>query len=237
MFLSGRYVRDRSLGHALSEGFRGLLMVGRSPVAFLHLDVPPEEVDVNVHPTKVEVRFRDGQRIYAQLLATFRQTFLASDLHSKLQIPRDAEPAAEAPTADSPAFAMEPRPNDRQSVASWFTPGGASRSRSSPSRRPATPAGRPTATGPGGAGFVRAVGRPPQRSTPSFDRALVTNPDFDEFAPPGTRIGPVPQPRRFRRDASGRARPPPVRRPRPARSRRSRSTTATSSPRPPTGWW
>ena len=52
-------------------------MVGRMPVAFLHLDLPPEEVDVNVHPTKVEVRFRDGQRIYSQLLSTVRQTFLS----------------------------------------------------------------------------------------------------------------------------------------------------------------
>ena len=62
LFLGGRYVRDRSLSHALNEAYRGLLMVGRMPVAFLHLDLPPEEVDVNVHPTKVEVRFRDSNR-------------------------------------------------------------------------------------------------------------------------------------------------------------------------------
>ena len=96
LFLGGRYVRDRSLGHALSEAFRGLLMVGRSPVAFLHLEVPPEEVDVNVHPTKVEVRFRDAQRIYSQLLATLRQTFLASDLHSRLQAPPEPRGADQA---------------------------------------------------------------------------------------------------------------------------------------------
>ena len=76
LFLGGRYVRDRSLGHALSEAYRGLLMVGRMPVAFLHLEVPPEEVDVNVHPTKIEVRFRDPQRVYSHLLSTLRQTFL-----------------------------------------------------------------------------------------------------------------------------------------------------------------
>ena len=70
LFLGGRYVRDRSLGHALNEAYRGLLMVGRMPVAFLHLEVPPEEVDVNVHPTKIEVRFRDSQRVYSHLLST-----------------------------------------------------------------------------------------------------------------------------------------------------------------------
>ena len=85
LFLGGRYVRDRSLRHALNEAYRGLLMVGRMPVAFLHLEIPPEQVDVNVHPTKVEVRFRDSQRVYSQLLSTLRQTFLKSDLHARLQ--------------------------------------------------------------------------------------------------------------------------------------------------------
>src|SRR5262249_30523298 len=91
LFLGGRYVRDRSLTHALNEAYRGLLMVGRLPVAFLHLDIPPEEVDVNVHPTKVEVRFRDANRVYSHLLATLRQTFLKSDLHSRLQAAQEPE--------------------------------------------------------------------------------------------------------------------------------------------------
>ena len=85
LFIAGRYVRDRSLSHALNEAYRGLLMVGRMPVAFLHLEIPPEEVDVNVHPTKVEVRFRDSHRVYSHLLSTLRQTFLKSDLHARLQ--------------------------------------------------------------------------------------------------------------------------------------------------------
>ncbi len=85
LFLGGRYVRDRSLGHALNEAYRGLLMVGRMPLAFLHLEIPPDQVDVNVHPTKIEVRFRDPQRVYSHLLSTLRQTFLKSDLHTRLQ--------------------------------------------------------------------------------------------------------------------------------------------------------
>ena len=92
LFLGGRYVRDRSLSHALNEAYRGLLMVGRMPVAFLHLEIPPEEVDVNVHPTKIEVRFRDSQRVYSHLLSTLRQTFLKSDLHARLQPARSRLP-------------------------------------------------------------------------------------------------------------------------------------------------
>ena len=71
---------------------------GAMPVAFLHLEIPPEEVDVNVHPTKIEVRFRDPQRVYSHLLSTLRQTFLTSDLHSRLQAVQEqpVEPAASA---------------------------------------------------------------------------------------------------------------------------------------------
>ncbi len=117
LFVGSRYVRDRSLSHALSEAYRGLLMVGRMPLAFVYLDIPPEEVDVNVHPTKVEVRFRDGHRIYSQLLATVRQTFLASDLHSRLQTP------PVEPSPPSPSFDLIPPANpDRQNVATWFSP-------------------------------------------------------------------------------------------------------------------
>src|SRR5207237_7946962 len=63
LFVNGRWVRDRSLGHALQEAYRGLLMTGRYAVAFLFLQLPPQHVDVNVHPTKVEVRFQDSQEI------------------------------------------------------------------------------------------------------------------------------------------------------------------------------
>lgn len=87
LFLNGRFVRDRALSHALGEAYRGLLLHGRYPISFLWLDIPPAEVDVNVHPTKLEVRFVDGSRIYRQLLATLRTRFLASDLSTPLRPP------------------------------------------------------------------------------------------------------------------------------------------------------
>ncbi len=83
LFLNGRYIRDRSLQHALSEAYRGLLMTGRFPITFLRMTMPPELVDVNVHPAKLEVRFQDGGKLYSQLLGAIRNKFLTTDLTAK----------------------------------------------------------------------------------------------------------------------------------------------------------
>ncbi|MCG6154716.1 DNA mismatch repair endonuclease MutL [Rubinisphaera margarita] len=94
LFLNGRYIQDRSLQHALGEAYRGLLMTGRFPVAFLFLEMPSDQVDVNVHPTKSEVRFRDQQFLFRLLLSTLRTKFLQSDLQSQLNIRPAGAPAA-----------------------------------------------------------------------------------------------------------------------------------------------
>lgn len=86
LFLNGRWIQDRTLQHALTEAYRGLLMVGRQPVAFLSVDLPPDQVDVNVHPTKIEVRFQDAQQLYRQLLGMIRKQFLSMDLQSSLHV-------------------------------------------------------------------------------------------------------------------------------------------------------
>ena len=62
-FINGRFVKDKLIGDGLLEGFRSVLPHGVYPVAFLFLEIPLEEVDVNVHPAKTEVRFRRAQAI------------------------------------------------------------------------------------------------------------------------------------------------------------------------------
>lgn len=86
LFLNGRWIQDRSLQHALGEAYRGLLMVGRNPVTFLFIEMPADGVDVNVHPTKAEVRFRESQKLYRQLLSAIRTRFLGMDLNSELSV-------------------------------------------------------------------------------------------------------------------------------------------------------
>jgi DNA mismatch repair protein MutL len=87
LFVNGRWIRDRSLGHALQEAYRGLIMTGRYAVAFLFFELPPDQVDVNVHPTKVEVRFRDAQALYHLVLATIRERLRAQNLTPRLRPP------------------------------------------------------------------------------------------------------------------------------------------------------
>jgi DNA mismatch repair protein MutL len=96
LFLNGRHIRDRSLQHALGEAYRGLLLHGRFPMAFLRLEMPPDLVDVNVHPTKLEVRFQDSGRVYSLLLGSLRKRFLATDLTAKVRVPasEEGDPAA-----------------------------------------------------------------------------------------------------------------------------------------------
>jgi DNA mismatch repair protein MutL len=87
LFVNGRWIRDRSLGHALQEAYHGLLMTGRYCVAFLFLELPPDLVDVNVHPTKAEVRFRDSQALHQLVSSTVREKLRASDLTASMNSP------------------------------------------------------------------------------------------------------------------------------------------------------
>jgi DNA mismatch repair protein MutL len=111
LFVNGRWIQDRTVQHALTEAYRGLLMIGRQPICFLFLEVPPEDVDVNVHPTKAEVRFADPQRLYRLVLSSLRTRFLGMNLDSVLTAP-SSRTAVQAPAftpAPSTLFST-PRP-------------------------------------------------------------------------------------------------------------------------------
>jgi DNA mismatch repair protein MutL len=79
-FLNGRPLRDKVLARALKESFRGFLLDGRQPVAFLSLAMDPARVDVNVHPAKAEVRFRDEHALFGLIVRALRETLRGGDL-------------------------------------------------------------------------------------------------------------------------------------------------------------
>ena len=114
LFVGGRPFRDRSILHAVQEAYRGLLLSGRQPIAFLAFDLPPDAVDVNVHPAKMEVRFREPSRLYRLVLAALRTKFLAANVSTRLEPPRQpassvAEFEAFAPVDGAGAAARMPR--------------------------------------------------------------------------------------------------------------------------------
>lgn len=126
LFLNDRFIRDRSLQHALGEAYRGLLMTGRFPICCLRLAMPAEVVDVNVHPTKLEVRFQDGGRVYSQLLATLRNKFLTTDLTATSTL------GVERISDDQPALDPQHAQHLRREVSQWAK--GEERSRDSEAR-------------------------------------------------------------------------------------------------------
>jgi len=75
-FINGRYVQDASLSAAVTQAYHGLLMVGRYPLAVIFLDLPPGDVDVNVHPAKAEIRFRNPDIVFSVVQRVVRATLL-----------------------------------------------------------------------------------------------------------------------------------------------------------------
>jgi len=91
LFVNGRFIRDRIINYTIREAYRGLVEPNRYPVIFLFLALDPAAVDVNVHPTKIEVRWQDGNLVRSQVLSALRETLLRTDLTPSLQTGRPGE--------------------------------------------------------------------------------------------------------------------------------------------------
>jgi DNA mismatch repair protein MutL len=94
-FVNGRYVRDRFLQHAIKEAYRGLMEPYRHGVVFLFLTLDPRDIDVNVHPTKLEIRWADSGLIHSQVLSALRETFQRADLTPAFRNRPEREPVSE----------------------------------------------------------------------------------------------------------------------------------------------
>ncbi len=116
VFLNGRPIRDRSIQHALREAFRGLVAPGLHPAALVMVDLPPGAVDVNVHPAKTEVRFRDRVMVHALVGRAVRDALAGADLtrsaaggHAEVRFRRSApEPRLDDLLQRSAGFDIEP---------------------------------------------------------------------------------------------------------------------------------
>jgi len=162
VFVNGRYVRDRFVSHAVKEAYRSLIDPSRFPVVFLFISIDPAQVDVNVHPTKIEVRWRDSNYIHGQVLAAFRDKFLATNLDHTLQ----------TRTAEEESY----RERVRQAMVDFFRRGPAA---AAPTRHKGTEALR----------HAGSVGAPPAARSagpPSPATETGTRPAPTPVAVPGT---------------------------------------------------
>ncbi len=116
LFVNGRFVRDKLLGRALSDAYRNILPPGAFPAAMLFVEVPPEAVDVNVHPQKTEVRFRAPQRALESVVAAVQRALGAAPRFA----PFPARPAS--PPSRTDAGAPPPSPAAVQAALSAFAP-------------------------------------------------------------------------------------------------------------------
>jgi DNA mismatch repair protein MutL len=127
VFVNGRTIRDRMIIHAVAEGLRGFLMKGKNPSGLIHLVLPPDEVDVNVHPAKHEVRFRNSRDIHALLSQSVSQAMLdhqkamkttlfgMSQRFDKTAVPLDSEPEETCSFESSIVSTLQPTNDFHQS--------------------------------------------------------------------------------------------------------------------------
>lgn len=176
LFLNGRFIQDRTLQHALGEAYRGLLMIGRHPVSFLFLELPPHLVDVNVHPTKTEVRFQDSQNLYRQLLHTLRDKFRELDFQSEIQVPA----ARRSTDGESPPSHVQ------KELQMWTS--SATTSTRPPLLAPASNQGGPHFSGTVGGSTQSGFGPAPKAAAfrPAVADALSALPDGTAFDPETT---------------------------------------------------
>ncbi len=115
LFINGRWIQDSSLTYAVIQAYHTLLMTGRYPIAVLNIQMPPELVDVNVHPTKAEVRFQQPDAVFSAVQRAVRRAVIH---HAQMPIVRDGQmndpDSAQQVWNYQPSQRLSPPPQDQQ---------------------------------------------------------------------------------------------------------------------------
>jgi len=110
LFVNGRWIQDQRLTHAVVQAYHTLLQVGRYPMGVVLMALPPEDVDVNIHPTKAEVRFRDGDSAFSAVQKAVRGALISGAPIPEAQAPGTPVTAPRAAVPWSPWQAADDVP-------------------------------------------------------------------------------------------------------------------------------
>ena len=186
LFINRRYVEDRSLTHAVVQAYHTLLPVGRFPLAVLFVELPPSQVDVNVHPRKTEVRFVNANRLFSTVQRTVRRAVIDSIGVPSVELGdvggRPAESGSDWPGQDPGQ--QDP---DHLRQTGWSARRHAILN-AGVNIQPAMPFEIPAADQPGVYPQLGAPGTPPEDSPPSAAREPDSTHRHDEEALPPLRV-------------------------------------------------
>ncbi|MGB0777366.1 MAG: DNA mismatch repair endonuclease MutL [Flavobacteriaceae bacterium] len=102
-FVNGRFIKSSYLNHAIVSAYEGLLQNGQHPSYFLFLEIPPSQIDINIHPTKTEIKFENEQVVYAILKAAVKHSLGQFAVSPSLDFDRDASLDVDYQTATTPS--------------------------------------------------------------------------------------------------------------------------------------
>lgn len=120
-FINGRLVKTRTAMAALEQAYKNSVMVGKFPCCVLQLDTPLEQVDVNVHPAKIEVRFANEKPIFDAVYYAVKNTLTREDSPAEMKLRQSPAPVRvfDAPTAGEGEQTVLKQPSPQQKAAFW----------------------------------------------------------------------------------------------------------------------
>ena len=107
-FVNRRWISSRTLSYAVEEAYHGMLMQGRHPVSVINITIPPGDVDVNIHPTKTEVKFRDDRPVFSAVQKAVRQAILQQ---APVPVIEEVSPEYNRPSRQETSLFTSPTPS------------------------------------------------------------------------------------------------------------------------------